>query len=255
MFYSDENELPLSRPLPHYSRTSIFRKVAFVGDSLASGEFETLDAEGKRGYHDLYEYSWGQFMARRNGFTAYNFSRGGMTAKEYMESFAEARGFWNEELRAQAYVIALGVNDICNAKREIGSVADIDPTDYHNNKPTFIGHYAQIVARYKQISPNAKFFFVTVPRHKPFLGCPLAEIRDALAALTEHFDNSYLIDLYTYAPEFDEKFCERYFLLGHMSPEGYLVMAEMIDSYIDYIIRHNYDDFRYVGLDGAGIAH
>ena len=76
-----------------YSHTSIFRRMAFIGDSLSSGEFETRDAEGKAHYHDLYEYSWGQFIARKNDLHAYNFSRGGMTAKEYVESFAEAQGF------------------------------------------------------------------------------------------------------------------------------------------------------------------
>ena len=92
-FLYPENEKPLDRLVDGYSRTSVFRTIGFIGDSLSSGEFETVDPEGKKGYHDLYEYSWGQYIARKNGLKAYNFSRGGMTAKEYMESFAEERGF------------------------------------------------------------------------------------------------------------------------------------------------------------------
>ena len=53
-------------------------------------------------------------IARKNGLKGYNFSRGGMTAKEYIESFAESQGFWDKDKACQAYVIALGVNDIYN---------------------------------------------------------------------------------------------------------------------------------------------
>ena len=82
-------EKPLENMVGGYSNTAIFRTMAFIGDSLSSGEFETVDREGKRHWHDMYEYSWGQFIARKNGLTAYNFSKGGMTAKGYLEWFAD----------------------------------------------------------------------------------------------------------------------------------------------------------------------
>ena len=81
------SEKPLQRLVGRYSNTAIFRTMAFVGDSLSSGEFEFINIEGKTEYHDLYEYSWGQYIARRNGFKAYNFSRGGMTAKWFVDSY------------------------------------------------------------------------------------------------------------------------------------------------------------------------
>ena len=46
-----ENEQPLDRLVGAYSRTSIFRTIAFIGDSLSSGEFETRDEAGKAHYH------------------------------------------------------------------------------------------------------------------------------------------------------------------------------------------------------------
>ena len=36
----DENEKPLDRLVDGYSYTSVFRTIAFIGDSLSSGEFE-----------------------------------------------------------------------------------------------------------------------------------------------------------------------------------------------------------------------
>ena len=32
--------------------------IGCIGDSLSSGEFESLDEAGNRGYHDMFEYSW-----------------------------------------------------------------------------------------------------------------------------------------------------------------------------------------------------
>lgn len=251
----DENEKPLDRMAQmQYSHTSVFRTMAFIGDSLSSGELETIDENGNRHFHDLYEYSWGQYIARKNGLTAYNFSRGGMTAKEYIESFADAQGFWDKDKACQAYVIAMGVNDIYNLHMEIGSVDDIDKEDYRNNKPTFVGYYAQIVSRYKEISPDAKFFFVTFPNTNRPERDPLTfGMINELYKLSEHFDNSYVIDLYKYGPTHDAAFKEQFYLSGHLSPSGYILTAQIIDSYIDYIVRHDPKNFKNVGFIGTDI--
>lgn len=249
-------EHPLEHMVSGYSRTSIFRTMAFIGDSLSSGEFETLDTQGNRTYHDLFEYSWGQFLARKNGIKGYNFSRGGMTAKEFITDYADRMGFFAPSLAASAYVIALGVNDLYNCHMELGSTKDVDPTNYKNNNPTFLGYYGAIISRYREISPKAKFFLVTFP-HDPMhekdpntLG-----MVNGLYALADLFDNTYVIDLYQYGPLYDQAFREKHFLNAHMSPEGYLLTAELIDSYIDYIVRSHPEDFKNVGLDAHGIPH
>ena len=251
-----ENEKPLDRLVEGYSRTSVFRKIAFVGDSLSSGEFETRDAAGKAHYHDLYEYSWGQYIARKNGLTAYNFSKGGMTAKQYIETFAESRGFWSPDLAAQAYVIALGVNDVYNKHMPIGSIDDVDVNDWRNNADTFAGYYGAIISRYKEISPEAKFFFVTFPRSdRADREEATREVIALLYKFTDVFENSYVIDLCKYGPLYDARFRERFYLHGHMTPDGYILTAELIDSYIDYIVRHNPRDFKQTGFINSGIEH
>ncbi len=250
-----EDEKPLDRFVEGYSNTAIFRTIGFIGDSLSSGEFESMNEKGERGYHDYYEYSWGQYIARKNGLKAYNFSRGGMTAKEYMESFAEKNGFWNPDLACQAYVMALGVNEL-NQGIEIGSVSDIDPTDWRNNQPTFVGYYAQIVSRIKaEIQPQAKFFFVTMMHHDKDeqWDNKRREHAKALYELAEYFDNAYVIDLYQYGPLYDSEYRKHYNLYLHLSASGYLLTAKMVDSYIDYIIRKNPDDFRRVPFIGKGL--
>ena len=247
-----QDEKPLDRIAVDGGFCSIFRTIACVGDSLSSGEFESKNADGTKGYHDFYEYSWGQFMARSSGNTVYNFSRGGMTAEKYMTTFAESRGFWDKEKAAQAYIIALGVNDIVHC--EIGSLEDVDLNDWRNNKPTFIGYYAQIIQRYKEIQPRAKFFFVTMPRTGNEKDEVKGKVRDLLEGLTKMFNRSYLIDLYTYAPVYDEAFQKKYFL-GHMNATGYILTARIIESYIDFIVRSNLEDFNQVGFIGTDLYY
>ncbi len=251
--YLNKDEKPLDTLVAGYSYTSIFRSIAVIGDSLSSGEFESRDENGKPIWRDKFEYSWGQYIARKNGIKVYNFSRGGLTANKYCESYAAENGFWDNDKACQAYIIALGVNDMFHSDIEIGSITDIDKNDYNRNKSTFAGYYGKIIQRYKKISPDAKFFFVTLPNDNRRDEEKLKKVNALFSDMAEFFENSYLIDLYKYAPVYDEKIRERFFLYGHMSPSGYIMTAEIIDSYIDYIVRHNYDDFRYVGLIGTDV--
>lgn len=244
----NENEKPLDRLVDGYSHTSIFRTMAFIGDSLSSGEFETRDEDGNKGYHDFFEYSWGQYIARKNGIFASSLSRGGMTAEEYIESYAENNGYWSEDYAAQAYVIALGVNDVYNRDMPVGNISDINE-DYKKNAKTFVGYYAAIVARYKQISPDAKFFFVTFPNEPDRRdGEKTRSVIEQLYNLAGYFENAYVIDLYKYGPVYDERFREKFFMYGHMNPSGYILTAQIIDSYIDYIVRYNPKDFENVAF-------
>jgi lysophospholipase L1-like esterase len=200
----------------------------------------------------MFEYSWGQFIARACSSKVYNFSRGGMTAREYCEGWGEDNGVWDESKKAQAYIIALGVNDYFNQHQELGSVADIDLNDWHNNKKTIVGYYATIIQRYKEIQPDAKFFFMTMPKSANEAQNKITEEFLALLnKMTEIFSNSYVIDLYNYAPVYDASFREKFFLGGHMNACGYILTAKMVASYIDYIIRHNMEDFKQIGFVGT----
>ncbi len=248
------DEKPLDRILNDGGLCGIFRRIGCIGDSLSSGEFESMNEAGEKGYHDYYEYSWGQYMARTAGLQVYNFSRGGMTAKEYCESFAEEHDFWDPEKKCQAYIIALGVNDVTQNGENLGDISDIDKKNYKNNKKTFAGYYGQIVQRMKEIEPRAKFFLMTVPVTRP-----AEETRskaydrhaELMYEMAELFENTYVLDFRKYAVEYDEDFKKLFFLGGHMSPAGYLLTAKMVISYMDYIIRHHMEDFRQAGFIGT----
>ncbi len=249
--YLDENEKPLDCIVSDGGMCSVFRSICCIGDSLSSGEFELIQNDGTKGYYDIFDYSWGQYLARSCGAKVYNFSRGGMTAKEYMESFAENKGFWSEELLCQAYIIALGVNDIYGLKMAIGTKDDVCLENFENNKDTLAGWYARIIQKIKKMQPKAKFFLVTMPKESGGNEPEKLAFAELLDDFAKIFDNTYVIDLYKYAPIYDEKFKERFFLGGHMTPAGYIYTAKVIGSYIDYIVRHDYGSFKEIAFTDA----
>ncbi len=242
-FIKNENEKPLDRICSDGGMCGIFRCIGCIGDSLSSGEFEIVQEGKDKIYLDCFEYSWGQYIARAAGLKARNFSRGGMTAKEYWNSFAQQNDFWNENLICQAYIIALGVNDVLNAHQKIGNVTD-------DEEDTFAAYYSKIIRRYKTMNKNAKFFLVTMPLDNVFeeRTKDIKSTNNLIRNFADYFENTYVIDLEKYGPVYDEEFKKNFYLEGHLNPAGYLLTGKMISSYIDWIIRNNCEDFKKVGL-------
>lgn len=249
LYFNNENEKPLDNFIQSGGGlTSIFRTIGCVGDSLSSGELESFSSEEITGWHDFYEYSWGQYIARAAGSKVYNFSRGGMTAKEFMGSYAVICDAWNPEKACQAYIIALGVNEIYTGL-ELGTKDDITL-----NNPTLASRYAEIIRNLKRRQPKAKFFLMTIPRGEnpeEDFEKKADEHSKIIYEIADFFENCYVLDIRKYGPVYDEKFKDMFYLAGHMNPAGYIFTAQMVMSYIDYIIRHNMDDFRQVGFIGT----
>ena len=239
-FMPVEGEKPLDRLVSDGGTVSLLRTVCCIGDSLASGEFESTGSEGKTGYNDMFEFSWGQYLARMAGIEVRNFSRGGMTAKEYMESFADKKGLWADDKLCRAYIIALGVNDVVNRGQAVGSVEDLDREE---ETDTFAWYYGRLIKRLRQIVPKCRLFLMTIPKRNN----KHDYIRDAHAKLlhdiAEKLEFCYVIDLFNDGEIYDETFYKRFFMGGHMNAAGYLYTARIVASYVDYIIRHNWEDF------------
>lgn len=256
-YYAISGEKPLDRIPADGGLAGIFRRVCCIGDSLSSGEFESLDANGNKGYHDMFEYSWGQYFARFVGTEVLNFSRGGMTAIEYCKTFAENNHFWDEDKLCQCYIIALGVNDLLNIKMPLGTLADMNTEDYtKNNEETFAGWYTRIILRLKQMQPKARFFLMTMlhngdEAHDAIVDAHAALLHEIAGAL----DFTYVIDFAKYGPVQDAEYHRYFYLGGHLNSAGYLLTSRMLASYMDYIIRNNPEDFAQVGFIGKPFHH
>ena len=249
---------PLDRMEKPLKLAGIFRTIACVGDSLSSGEFEVKgkNPEDKNIYLDMFEYSWGQFMARNLGSKVYNFSRGGMTARWYLKSFAEEMGYWDGDKAAQAYIIALGVNDLFGIDEDQilgenpGGFEDIHIGEPDKNADNFAGNYARIIERYKKISPKAHFFLITMPEGDRATENKKAGHSELLYKIAKAYSHTHVIDLNKYAPKYDSDFKKKIYLNGHMNPAGYAFTARMLEAYIEHIILTEPEEFYQVGLIG-----
>ena len=255
---------PIKKFVSDGGLTAIFRTIGFIGDSLSSGEHESYTKEKGNGYHDYYVYSWGQFIARKCGLTAINFSRGGLKAREFFDFVTgddpRAKNIFDEENKCQAYVIALGVNDLNHLeqyKDGFGSWDDIDLENEDNNKDSVIGQYVKIIQKVRKIQGKSRIFVVTTPKEKPMTKAKkekYGKFAEFLRDLPNHFEFLYTIDLWKYAPIYDgKKMKTKYFCGGHMSAAGYKFTGDMISTYIDSIIRKNPKDFTQVGFIGKDV--
>ncbi len=252
----NKNINPLENLVTDGGFVGIFRTIGCIGDSLSSGEFQSTKEDGSQGFHDMYEYSWGQYMAREAGCKVYNFSRGGMSAKWFNDSFEKECGIWSNEKKCQCYIIALGVNDVLNQKQTIGEIGDCEKEGYRKDGSiTYAGEYETIIKKIKAFQPKARIFLMTIPDNGTASTAERyensAKIAQLLGEFCEKYEFTYLIDLFKYAPKFDNDYRAKYFLAGHMNPMGYMMIAKYVMTYMDFIIRNNMEDFKQVPFIGT----
>ncbi|MBU3838055.1 MAG: SGNH/GDSL hydrolase family protein [Candidatus Phocaeicola faecigallinarum] len=247
-----ENPLEYIKKEPGYG--SIIHNWGFVGDSLSSGCTECFKGTSSKVFLDLFEYSWGQRLCKLLGVEGYNFSYSGQTTKGWIDGSktppqtttdAIPNRIWEgaKSNPKQAYTIALGVNDSSLKQYPVGTTEDIDLSDYNNNAETFVGYYGGIIQRLREIQPNAPIFCVTKMGED--------EYNVQIRLITELFEKCYLIDLARYSVPFSGTWSDRYSLGGHKNAAGYQYMAYVMNTYIDWIIRNNWEDFKDIALVGT----
>ena len=226
----------------------VFKQRGVIGDSLASGEFESHDENGNIVYTDMYEYSWPAVLERITGTKYNNYSRGGMTAREYVQSWADENGFWQWN---QAYIIALGNNDSFVFGHPLGSVKDVNVDCPQDNDDTFFGNMGKIVSKLKTIEPNARIFVVTPQLRGEACDNDIRYIASELAKLCDMFEFTYLLDMTAHAPVYDAEMRKSFGLGFHPNPMGYYAYALIVGNYIDYIIRSNPQEFATIPFVGT----
>lgn len=245
------------RPLEHIIRdgglTRIFRTAGVVGDSLSSGCMEYKDSSGNALGYDRYAFSWIQQMRGICGFDkAENFSVGGLTSKTFWTTQSQKVKNLREDganHKCQLYFIALGVNDIADTTMDVGTPNDIS----NDNSTTFYGYYSRIIKLIQNQQPKARIFLVGLPNHNKMTiwGKRFKDFKNAIADMPNHFSFVYYLNLYEYEKPYDSEFQKIYFNGFHENALGYARTAWVISSYVDWYIRHNYEEFREVGFIGT----
>lgn len=228
--------------------TAVFHTVGCIGNSLASGE-SAYKIDGVTHYVDLYDFSWGQCLARMTGNTYYNFSAGGLSAKTWLTSQYCTTAFDGNH-KCDAYIIGLGQNDK-NQGYTVGTTADIDLSDYTQNADTFCGNYGKIIQMIQEHQPKAKIFVMT----DMLEAVNTYGINAAIRSVAELFDNVYVLDFYQYGANYVKSgFLYNQYRSGHFNAIGYQYIAWMIATYIDWYIKNHQSEFAQVEFIGTDYA-
>ncbi|MBQ1759307.1 MAG: SGNH/GDSL hydrolase family protein [Prevotella sp.] len=214
-----------------------FKKIAIVGDSLGSGESVYKDSSNQLHYVDNYDYSWIQIMAKQNGQTAYNFSKGGEWCADWLDP-SNTRGITMAQSNpADCYFIGLGHNDSHVDRQEtqpLGTIADVNVGSEGSNPSTFYGNYSKIIASLKAITNRCRIFCVT----SPSLESSAPQFNQAIRDVAALYQMCYVLELGG-DPYYASSFIESQKYAGHYSAAAYAAMATHINEILnDYIISH-----------------
>lgn len=206
---------------------SLFQKVGVVGDSYASGE---LAFDGN--YVDHYEISWLQILARKNGFTGTNFSKGGMSTRTWLTN-PNCMPLMQSSDAQELYILALGINDEALGTSYIGNEADID-----NGADTFYGNYGKIIKAIQAKAPQAKLVIATIADNKD----TAAKFNEAITTIASHFTIPVIVQLDD--PLFNSSFYNDNMIGGHPTGPVYASMAEAFERLIGQSMIDHLDYYK-----------
>lgn len=241
---------PLSTILKTTGMLDIFHTVGCIGDSLMAGQ-SCSNETGAVVYHNTTDYSWPACLAKATNNVYYNWAVGGVTSKNW-QTHPQAIECFDGNHLCTAYIIGLGQND-SNQNVSVGSVNDINLTDYTQNNDTFYGNYGKIIQKIKEIQPKAKIFVITDPKPKTEEG----GYNQAVRSMETIFSDVYCLDLFTYASDIyfgQGSLINEIRRNGHFNAFGYKLMAEIIATYIDWYVRKYYQEFQQVEFIGTNFS-
>lgn len=109
--------------------------------------------------------------------------------------------------KKQGYIINLGNNDIYLYKQQIGSAKDINVDDPSLNPDTYFGYLGKVISKLKSLEKDSFIFLVSMQidhlsKEKDETSKYVAK---EMEKVTKMFTNTFLIDITTYGPVYDEK--------------------------------------------------
>lgn len=248
--YKKQSELTIENMKYFLPRLECFLKVGYLGDSLSSGEC-VVGKNGSNQYVDFYEYSCGKFLQRMTGCEYINFSKGGLTTRTWLSS-TYSNQCYNTDNLCNAYIIALGTNDLHDDSLPLGSSTDIDIKNYNNNKDSYYGNYAKIIQKIQEINPNAKIFLLTT--YLCYSSDLDAKYNGAIRYMETIFNNVYVADLYKFADLFrvgTDGIINHNLRHGHYNAIAYKYKSLIIGNLIENIMENRPEEFDYIEITGT----
>lgn len=164
---------------------SLFEKFGVVGDSFASGELYFNSS-----YHDKYNISWGQIMARKHGTLCTNYSSGGLTTRSWLTA-TKGLPLLLSSNAEDIYYLALGINDVYSLGiNYLGVITDItDHESYADYGDTFYGNYGRIIEQIQTHAPHAKIVMFTCASTTG----NYPAFNNAIIEIAEHYNIPYIV--------------------------------------------------------------
>lgn len=232
-YYLPESLLPHEPVID--TTVAMFEKIGVIGDSYASGQIYLTGSP-----INYYNLSWGQVLARKNGISCTNFSRGGLTTKSWLTSDKGLELLLSSEAKG-LYIIALGINDVSeiNAGRyDLGTISDFDINNFDDTPDTFYGNMAKIIGNVLTKSPNCKIILSTMANNYQNTNIAVNNAIVACAGAAEIPVIKQYEDVY-----FTSDYYNNGMISGHPTAPVYGGMATAIERLINECISDNYDYF------------
>lgn len=226
--------------LSDFCSLAMFSDIAVLGDSYASGSLHMPNGT----YVQNYALSWGQILARRIGATVTNFSDGGLSTETWLTNATYGLSALLADTAKQLYIINFGINDntqINAGTLSLGSLSDINLTDYTQNPNSFYGNYGRIIGNIKTHAPKALIITLSVARpNERNMDAHIKQIADKCGVpFIQLTDDDYFTSGYFYGS----------INAGHPLAYGYSGMAAAIQRLIQHHIVSNPSYFyNYDGL-------
>lgn len=225
----------------------MFKRIAVIGDSLASGELTWLDDNPEGGtwkpseqkyYHgvDIYDNSWLAYICDTMEATPVYYASGGKSTTSWWLEYADAL---TTDTPSNAYIIALGTNDANEVDFAVGTAADATTAN------TYSGRIKKIIELIRTTAPYAAIFLMSMYNDQ---GTNPKAINLVLPDIASLYDMCYFVD---FAHESDivkttkdNDYASEY----HFTTNGYLRVARNIKRIINEVIDTNQTDFKFFAL-------
>lgn len=213
-------------------KLSLFTDVGVIGDSYASGEIYATDGSL---IGDKYKISWVQQLARKNGFTGYNFSSGGLSTRTWLISEHGLKKL-NNSKACDLYILVLGINDYYGLGESYLGVQE----DIENGSDTFYGNYAKIINAVKEKTQNAKIMISTIAIRNIESSdnkTLIKKFNDAIINIANHYSIPVIRqDTYSY---FNSATYSDNMIHGHPTAVGYSILATELEKCIGIAMVEN----------------
>lgn len=218
-----------------YCPVGAFGSIGAIGDSYTAGSIVKADNT----WVDMPSQSYIAVMGKRAGVSWSNYGMGGTNTRTYITNKL------SDVLSADPndfYFLALGINDSSLGTDYIGSISDINDSDYTQNADSFYGNYGKIIVQVKAHAPNARFCMVKIPIYVALR----KELNVAIEAIAEHYGFACIDpmdDPYFYSKTFYSR------ISNHPSCIGYAGMALAYERLLSKAIEKNPLYFFYSNID------